>query len=311
MADGILNLLKPPGLTSHDAVQEVRRLFGERRVGHAGTLDPGAAGVLVVCVGEGTKAVPFMEEHHKEYWGEAVLGFATFTQDAGGAVTAVAPDGWETHASRLAEEAARLTGEVDQAVPLVSAVHVKGERLYRLARRGVEAERPVRRVSIEQFSIEEVLPNAAGRVGKGARVRFRVRCSPGTYVRALVDEFGRGLGGGAYLRFLLRTASGPFRLNDACTLEELAADRDPAGRLQPVDAGIPYPKLRISREEAFRFVHGGVVGVQETRPGRWRVYGVLERGADDGVFLGVGEVDRAGLLRPRRLFGQEEGKLQR
>ncbi|MDI6871590.1 MAG: tRNA pseudouridine(55) synthase TruB [Bacillota bacterium] len=310
MGSGILNLLKPPGLTSHDAVQEVRRLFGTRRVGHAGTLDPGAAGVLVVCIGEATKAVAFMEAHEKEYWGEAVLGWATFTQDAEGAVVDQVPEGWETDSARVAAAAARLTGDLEQTAPLVSAVHQGGERLYRLARRGAAVERPLRRVRVERFAVEELLPNSAGKLGAGSRMRFSVTCSRGTYVRALVDEFGRALGGLAYLEFLLRTRSGPFRLAGASTLEELAEESDPARLLVPVERGLLYPALHLGREEAARFRNGAVAEGQAGPPGRRLVYG--PNSAEPGfAFLGVGEVDPAGRLRPLRLFGVGEERDER
>lgn len=309
MTHGIVNLLKPPGLTSHDAVQQVRTMLGERRVGHAGTLDPGATGVLVVCVGEATKAVPFMEEHEKEYWGEAVLGWATFTQDAEGVVVERAPVGWETSVGAIAAAAAGLTGELEQAVPLVSAVHVGGRRLYALARRGAAMERPVRRVVVSRFVIHEVLPNGEGRLGPGARLRFSVTCSRGTYIRALVDDLGRALGGLAHLEFLVRCRSGPFRLEEAWTLEELAQEANPARYLCPVERGLSYPALYLTPEEAVRFRYGAIGKGRPEPAGRKLVYRVGPGGAEPPAFLGVGEVDQAGRLRPLRLFGAGEERL--
>lgn len=311
MAEGILNLLKPPGLTSHDAVQEVRRLLGERRMGHTGTLDPGAAGVLVVCCGEATKAVPFLEEEEgKEYWGEAVLGAATHTLDAEGEIVETAPEGWTTTFERVSAAATRLTGVVEQRVPLVSAVHQQGERLYRLAQRGVAVEAPVRRIFVERLSVDEVLPNEEGRLGRGARLRFRAVCSRGTYVRALVDELGRLLGGFAYLAFLLRTRSGGWRLEESVTLEELAGAGDPSRWLRPVDQSLPYPAVELGPAEARRFQNGVVVRGLAGAPGRRRVYGATDA-PGEGAFLGVGEVDQAGELRVRRLFGARKGRTDR
>ncbi|HHW15240.1 MAG TPA: tRNA pseudouridine(55) synthase TruB [Firmicutes bacterium] len=303
MADGVLNLLKPPGLTSHDAVQEVRRLLGERRVGHTGTLDPGAAGVLVVCCGEATKAVPFLEEEDaKEYWGEALLGTATHTLDAEGETLQTAPEGWTVTAEQVYAGAARLTGKLEQRVPLVSAVHLAGERLYRLARGGAPVEQPVRRVVVERFEIAELLPNEEGRLGTGARVRFRVTCSRGTYVRSLVDELGRLLGGFAHLGFLLRTRSGEFRLEESVTLEELAEEADPGRRLTPVAEALRYPVLQLGPAEARRFCNGAAVPGGSGQPGRRRVFGPAASGGSQG-FLGVGEVGPTGILRACRLFG--------
>jgi tRNA pseudouridine55 synthase len=309
--DGILNLLKPPGLTSHDAVQEVRALLGERRVGHAGTLDPGAAGVLVICVGEATKAAAFLVEHDKEYWGEAVLGWATFTQDAEGVVVERAPEGWATTPDAVTATAAGFLGEREQTVPLVSAVHQGGERLYDLARRGVAVTRPVRRVTIHRLVIEAVLPNEAGQMGTGARFRFSVTCSPGTYVRALVDDLGRALGGLAHLAFLLRCRSGPFRLEEAWTLEEVRSREMRAGVLRPVEEGLAYPTLHLAAGDAVRFRNGARVGIPAGPPGRRLVYAPPPAGAGAGIFLGVGEVEPGGRVRPVRLFGVRGGGGQR
>lgn len=300
MISGILNLVKPPGLTSHDAVQQVRRLFHERRVGHTGTLDPGAAGVLVVCLGEATKAIAFMEDETKEYWGEAVLGSATFTQDAEGEVTEEAPAGWTTTEARVAEEVARLCGEIEQAAPLVSAVHHEGKRLYELAREGWDAPRPVRRVHVAQFTVEELLTGGEGRLGRGSRLRFRVTCSRGTYIRALVDDLGRALGGYAHLTFLLRLRSGPFRLASGVTLEELAEDESPPRHLLAVDSGLSAPALLITGEAERRFLTGMAVRVAgERRPGRVRVY---RAPGGAGHFLGMGEAEPGGMVRPIRIF---------
>jgi tRNA pseudouridine55 synthase len=307
VADGILNLLKPPGLTSHDAVQEVRRIFGERHAGHTGTLDPGAAGVLVVCLGEATKAVAYLEDHEKEYWAEAVLGSATFTQDAEGEVTEEAEVGWTTDSERIAAAAERLTGELDQTVPLVSAVHQDGQRLYALARRGVAVDRPVRRVSVSRLAVEELVPNAQGALGAGARLRVRVTCSRGTYVRALLDELGRMLGGFAHLGFLLRLRSGPFPLAEAVTLEEAAAAETPAAYLRPAEATLDFPELVLRDEDVRRFRNGVILRTVAGPVGLRRVFG-YPAGEGSGRFVGIGEVDATGELRPRRLFGVREGQ---
>lgn len=308
MADGVLNLLKAPGLTSHDAVQEVRRLFGERHTGHAGTLDPGAAGVLVVCLGEATKTVAYLEDHDKEYWAEAVLGWATFTQDAEGEVVASAPLDWETSAQAVEGVLAGLTGEIDQAVPVVSAVHRGGERLYALARRGVEVEVPVRRVKIARLTLEGLVPNGLGRLGPGARLRLGVTCSKGTYVRSLVDEVGRRLGGFAYLEFLLRQRSGPFRLVEAHTLEEVRETPEPQELLLPVEAGLSFPEVPLSEEEGQRFRNGLTVNTADgAMPGLCKVYSTTAGGDGGRRFIGIGEVDAQGRVRPQRIFHGEGG----
>jgi tRNA pseudouridine55 synthase len=200
---------KPAGMTSHDVVDRLRRAFGERRVGHAGTLDPDATGVLVVGVGSVTRLLTFLSGQDKRYTAEVVLGVETSTLDAAGEVTA-------THAMDVTVEqvcaaAAELTGDILQVPPMVSALHVDGRRLHELAREGVEVERQARPVTVHHF---DVTPTADPLV-----YRIDVGCSAGTYVRVLAADLGHVLGGGAHLRGLRRTASGRFTEADCCSLD--------------------------------------------------------------------------------------------
>lgn len=305
---GILSLLKPPGMTSHDAVGAVRRLYGERRVGHAGTLDPDAAGVLVVCVGTGTKVIQFMADDDKEYYAMCVLGASTDTLDAGGKVTYRAPDGWRTTAKDLDDAVSAFTGPIQQLPPMVSAVHHEGKRLYQLAREGIEVERTPRTVEIKELSVDSVIsPCRDGGLTAGTRFRLRLRCSKGTYVRSLVDDIGQKLGGGAYLEFLVRTASGGFRLEECRTFEEIGA-ASAEERLQfllPPETGLRHLApihLDAQGEEAFQ--HGrpvtGVTVKADRHPlnGEPELVRVLGQA---GRFLGVGE-RRADSLRAVRVF---------
>ncbi len=213
-ADGVLVVDKPAGITSFDAVARVRRALGERRVGHTGTLDPMATGVLPICVGEATKLVPFLVSGDKEYEAEARLGVTTDTLDATGNVTA------ETDASGVAradvERAlAGFVGTIAQTPPMHSALRVGGQRLYELARRGVEVERQARPVVVHAIELVRWAPPT---------LVFRVRCGKGTYVRSLAADLGAALGVGAHLTALRRTRVGPFGLGNAVALDTVGSD---------------------------------------------------------------------------------------
>src|SRR5437867_3727843 len=211
---GVLNVDKPAGPTSHDVVARVRRLTGTRRVGHAGTLDPAATGVLVVLVGVATRLAEYLTELPKRYEAVIRFGLRTDTQDTTGTVLS------EADASALTEadvEAALapFRGEILQTPPMVSAVKVEGKRLYELARRGETVERAARPVTIHELRLEEFHP------GREAWGRLVVGCSSGTYVRTLCADLGEALGCGAAMAALRRTAIGPFDLSGAVSLEEL------------------------------------------------------------------------------------------
>jgi tRNA pseudouridine55 synthase len=221
--EGYLIVDKPPGMTSHDVVSRVRRAIGSRRVGHGGTLDPDAVGVLVVAVGPATRLLRYISGLDKSYVGEVVLGVATSTLDAAGEVTGE----FDMSGVTLAEvraAAARLTGPIEQIPPMVSAVRVGGKRLYELAREGKEVERAARHVVVERFEVDEGPEPGV--------VRIAVDCSSGTFVRALAADLGGALGGGAHLRNLVRERVGPFERAGAVALDTVALDQLlPAGGL--------------------------------------------------------------------------------
>ncbi|HSM64889.1 MAG TPA: tRNA pseudouridine(55) synthase TruB [Ilumatobacteraceae bacterium] len=209
---GIAVVDKPAGVTSHDVVGMLRRRFGERQVGHAGTLDPDATGVLVVAVGKATRLLRFVEKTRKGYTGEVVLGASTSTLDAAGDVverfdmTSVTLD----DARRAVAE--HLVGDIEQVPPMVSAIRVDGRRLHELAREGVEIERAPRPVTIHRFDVVDWAEPGV--------LSIDVECSAGTYVRTLADDLGRWLGGGAHLRNLRRTHVGEFSLAEAAPPDE-------------------------------------------------------------------------------------------
>ncbi|HEY8544409.1 MAG TPA: tRNA pseudouridine(55) synthase TruB [Acidimicrobiales bacterium] len=212
---GIALVDKPSGWTSHDVVAKARGLLGTRRVGHAGTLDPSATGLLVLGVGRATKLLTYLSGAGKTYTGEAVLGTATSTLDADGEVTGT----WDMAAVGLDEvraAAATLTGDILQVPPMVSAKKVAGKRLHELARAGVEVERPPVPVRVDRFEVGE--PVAPG------VFPIEVACSSGTYIRSLVADLGAALGGGAHLRHLRRLSVGRFHVDEAVPLERLGPD---------------------------------------------------------------------------------------
>jgi tRNA pseudouridine55 synthase len=243
--DGVLVVDKPAGPTSHDVVDRVRRAFGTRRVGHTGTLDPFATGVLPVCVGKATRLARFLGGGEKVYRATARLGFATTTDDAEGEplhdprpVTAELAD--------VARAAARFVGEIDQVPPLYSAKRIEGRRSYDLARRGQDAPRRPSRVSVYAFDVL---------VCDGERVEFEVRCSTGTYVRALARDLGAALGVGAHLTALRRTRSGVFGLEDAVTWDDL--DAGATGRLVPLSGLLlDWPSVSVGAEGRSALRHG-------------------------------------------------------
>jgi tRNA pseudouridine55 synthase len=209
--DGFIVVDKPAGMTSHDVVSVVRRVTGRRKAGHTGTLDPFATGVLPVALGEGTKAIPYLDESVKEYRGVMRLGIETDTQDCTGRVTRERE--WQGISPAEVREVTLLfLGRLFQVPPMYSALKRDGVPLYRLARSGREVEREARQIEIHDFTVESIsLPDVA----------FRVRCSRGTYVRTLAADMGERLGCGAHLVELRRTASGPFTGDQALSLDRL------------------------------------------------------------------------------------------
>ena len=204
---GIAVVDKPAGVTSHDVVAMLRRRFDERQVGHGGTLDPSATGVLVVAVGKATKLLRFVEKTRKAYIGEIVFGVETDSLDADGEVTATheMDDVVVADAQALVDE--HLVGDIEQIPPMVSAIKIDGKRLHELARDGIEVERPPRPVTVHSFTL---MPTDAPNVLVAA-----VECSAGTYIRTLAADLGHLLGGGAHLRNLRRTSVGRFTIGEA------------------------------------------------------------------------------------------------
>ena len=247
MLDGFFVIDKPVGVTSHDIVAMVRRAIGQKKVGHTGTLDPFATGVLPVAVGDGTKTIQFLDESVKEYRAVLRLGISTDTQDLTGRV--VCERDWSTLAPcDLMQLAPRFTGKLSQLPPMFSALKQGGVPLYKLARQGVEVEREPREVEIYSLVFDWIrLPEAA----------FTVRCSRGTYVRTLACDIGEALGCGAHLLELRRTQSGLFLEAEAISIEELRACADPASLIFPLDRALAHLKdFHLSEEGGKRLANG-------------------------------------------------------
>ncbi len=264
--DGFLNIDKPVGWTSHDVVAKARKIVGEKRIGHAGTLDPFATGVLPLCVGRATRLVSYLLDSDKGYRVVMRLGETTDTQDATGRVLSQR-DGSGITGSAIEAVLADFRGAIRQIPPMYSAVKVGGERLYRAAREGREVERPPREVTIRRLDMIGM---------EGGDVRLEVVASRGTYIRSLCADVGERLGVGAHCRELVRTRSGPFRLDEAVTLEELdrlARERRVGLALYPMEEVLKhFPAVRVNRETVERVSHGAAVtacGVEEL-PERFR-----------------------------------------
>ena len=245
--DGLVVVDKAAGWTSHDVVAKCRGIFGQKRVGHAGTLDPGATGVLLVGLGRVTRLLRYPGALPKTYTGEVVLGTETSTLDDEGEVTATYEmSGVTLDDARAAAQ--RFVGDIEQVPPMVSAVKVGGRRLHELARKGEEVDREPRPVTIYDF---QVRPGPEPGV-----LTVDVTCSSGTYVRVLAADLGRALGGGAHLRRLRRTAVGEFLIDEATPIEALGPDLV----LPPAEVMRGYPRAAVDAEVAADVRHGKVLG---------------------------------------------------
>jgi tRNA pseudouridine55 synthase len=245
--DGLVVVDKPPGWTSHDVVAKLRGVFGQKRVGHAGTLDPDATGVLLVGLGRVTRLLRFLQEAGKEYRGRVVFGVATDTLDAAGSVLERAEMTFDRAA--LVAACTAFVGDIEQVPPMVSALKVGGRRLYDLARAGEEIERAARPVRIDELEVE------AFENGPYPEATIRVACSSGTYIRSLAADLGAALGGCAHLGSLRRLRVGGFTLDDALALEAIAADPDAAVRM-PTEAVRDLECVAVDEERARAVAHG-------------------------------------------------------
>lgn len=298
--DGILNINKPSGMTSFGVVHRLRGILKMKKIGHAGTLDPDATGVLPVCAGKATKIIEFLMEKDKSYHVVMRLGIETDTQDASGEV--LARRSVASSDEEISEAICSFVGDIMQVPPMYSAVRVDGKRLYELARRGVEIERKPRPVTIS--AIENL---TITREGEDVRASFDVTCSRGTYIRTLCADIGSRLGCGAHMERLVRTRSGPFSLKDAITLEEVE-ERAGNGTLQDVVIGMDmalteFPGLTVDENQAARLGNGVAVPCPASlgRSGELvRIYN------EEGSLIAIGKIiDRGGkpMVRSQKWLG--------
>ncbi|MBP3879002.1 MAG: tRNA pseudouridine(55) synthase TruB [Lachnospiraceae bacterium] len=300
MVNGVINVRKERGMTSFDVVSRMRRIFGQKKIGHTGTLDPDAEGVLPVCLGMATRLVESLTKGTKTYEAVLLLGVTTDTQDTSGKILS------EQAVSVGEEEAAAavlsFTGEQEQIPPMYSAIKVNGQKLVDLARRGVEVERKARKVEFSEIIIKEMdLP----------RIRFSVTCSKGAYIRTLCEDIGKKLGCGGCMESLLRTRVGQFEIGDAYTLDEIRAMKEredcEAGQdagaysfVRPLDmffTDLPAVTVRESFDKAvyngnsFR-MRGGSSGTED---GLVRIY------SSDGTFIGIYKKEGC-FMKPEKMF---------
>ena len=290
---GLLIVDKPSGWTSHDVTGKLRRILGERRIGHGGTLDPMATGVLPVFVGRATRAVPFCENDRKEYVARFRPGLVTDTQDITGNV--LSRSDRLPSRQELCDVLPEFTGRITQIPPMYSAVKVQGKKLYELARKGLEVERKPREITVYSLTIDG---------WDGPDAILRVGCSKGTYIRTLCHDIGQKLGCGGCLAELRRTAAGRFTLDDCVTMERIlaAAEQGKADELLlPVDSLFDCPAVTVSGGDRKRCLNGNPFSCEGLEDGEYRVYD------ENGSFLLLGRCCSGVMSTVKSFFEAGEG----
>lgn len=298
--NGMLVLDKPQGISSSDAVQQVKRLYGAQKVGHTGSLDPLATGVLPLCFGQATKFSQFLLSSHKKYWVRIKLGVSTDTGDSEGDVTG------EKDARHISAEDVELRlqsfrGDIKQVPSMFSALKHKGQPLYKLARQGIEIEREARSITV--FSNELVNFGMCDDDGH-IEIELEIHCSKGTYVRTIAQDLGELLQVGAHVTALRRTEAGPFQESDSVTLDFLEQQREHGSLdkfLQPIASAVgQWPEVVLTDATLFYIRQGQPVLVPRAPTSGW--VRLSELRGDEAEFLGVGEVLDDGRVAPRRLM---------
>lgn len=307
--DGIVNVIKPPGMSSHQVVDYFRKLLKIRRIGHGGTLDPGASGVLPILIGKATRLSDYLMDHEKTYVAELTLGISTSSQDASGETIGLKTD-FSISPQKLADVLASFQGPIWQTPPMASAIRVGGKRLYELEREGVSVPRHARQVHIYSIRIMAIW-HEQEELGFGTRVLLRVVCSKGTYIRTLCHDIGEKLGVGAHLSFLTRVSSGPFHSSRAFTLEEVA-ELVAAGSFEfllPMQSALPHwIQVKVHPLVEGRIKNGGFILPEHLLD----VPSTLTVGDDvvllnlEGEMLGLAEIKMTDRLvcQPYRVFAE-------
>lgn len=257
--NGILNIFKPKGISSYQVVKEVRNILNISKVGHTGTLDPSATGVLLICLGQATKIAEFLTGMKKHYQGEMILGVSTDTQDSEGKIIQKREVEADIDEKAIKDIFRKYEGTINQTPPMFSAGHYKGERLYRLARKGIEVKRNPKKVKIYQLD----LINFNQKIN--LIVKFEVICSKGTYIRTLCNDIGDELGCGAHLSNLVRKKVGNFSIDDSLNLEELKKEKALGKRyLISIDSALEeLNKITLKNEAIKTVLNGGVISSEQ------------------------------------------------
>ena len=266
---------KAQGVSSFQAASSLRKIYNEKKTGHTGTLDPMATGVLPVALGKATRFIDFLPDADKAYVARLRFGITTDTLDITGKV--LTQNETSVSASQVEAALGAFRGDILQVPPMYSAISVHGQRLYQLARKGVEIEREARPIRIDALELTDVI---------GDEFEITVRCSKGTYIRSLIADLGEAMGCGAVMTALRRTAANGFLIENAVSLEALR--EDPMAALLPLEHPfLSLPQITVTEKQAVRFLNGGALSAERVKdlasPGRYRVYG------PGGAFLGLGE----------------------
>jgi tRNA pseudouridine55 synthase len=301
--DGVLIIDKPEGLTSHDVVNRVRRMLGTKKVGHTGTLDPFATGVLVLLVGKATRLAQFIDKDEKEYIATVAFGYSTDTGDRTGERQGEEETGrrGDVSAEMIARVLREFRGQIKQVPPMYSAKKVAGKKLYELARKGEEIERKPVAVNISKLEIDGELHRSDSDADV-LHLNLIVRCSAGTYIRSLAEDVGIAVGVGAHLKELRRTYAGRFALEQAVTLEQLERSDDPASLLLPISAAVEHlPEFRLAEKRVTATLNGMSTRVSSDE----RLTGEFVRmTSPNGELIAVGKFDtEENSVRPSVVLG--------
>ena len=295
--NGILNVFKPKGITSHDVVDIARRIFGVRRIGHTVTLDPYAAGVLILCIGKATRISEYLLDLDKRYIGEVCLGLATDTQDESGRV--VDWSSKEINTDEIYKVFNRFKGKIEQIPPMYSAIKHKGKKLYEIAREGGAVKRRPRDVEIYELKILHILEDR--------RITFYTRCSKGTYIRTLCDDIGRALGVYGYMSHLIRVGVGDFKISDSYSLEYIRglSKRELKSIICPMDAGLAQmDSITVDRRFYNRLINGAIVYLKGQNLKKYSL-NIPLRVYCNNRFIGIGQIfkeDKTLCLKMNKVF---------
>ena len=281
--DGIINIYKPVGMTSHDVVNKVRRIVGTKKVGHTGTLDPDAEGVLPICINRGTKVADMLTVSDKRYTATFMLGITTDTLDISGEVLEERPV--SVSKEEIVQAIRSFEGKIEQIPPMYSAIKVGGRKLCDLARKGIDVERKPRKVEIYEINVLDV---------KDKYFTIDVKCSKGTYIRTLGNDIGQKLGCGAVMTKLVRTQSSIFKINDSVKLEYLTAENYANYLISP-DELFDCEKITVKGENLSKVLNGNAIPYKGTEGAEYKVYD------EDGKFLCLSRMED-GLLKVVKMF---------